>query len=181
MADVKAVDQLLQWPGELLDRVSALLAKVGIDLTPLVLQLFLLAIVVALLIPTVRRVRARRKADRLPLVAAVVLALVVLGVLLGLADNATTPKRVAGTLRSDRLDTAAVALLDYRDRVISTGAGAVDSVNGAFALHYDPLVDGRARKLRVTAAGCKPIEFELARAQLRARAEPTFTHRCAAD
>jgi hypothetical protein len=67
MEETKAVESLLQWPADLLDRVVALLSKVGIDLAPLWLQLFLLVIVLALLVPVIRRVRARRKKDRLPL------------------------------------------------------------------------------------------------------------------
>lgn len=159
---------LLKLPGELLDQVTALLSKVGIDLAPLALQLFLLALVVALLVPTLRKLRARRKADRAPLVSVVVLALVAAGVLIGLLENATTPATVRGTLASDRLHSAQLTLLDFRDQTISFGDGRPDTQSGVFVLHYKPLVDGRARKLRVTATGCKPQDSALARAQLRA-------------
>lgn len=178
MEDAKAVESLLEWPGDLLDRITGLLAKVGIDLAPLWLQLFLLVLVAALLVPTLKRLRARRKKERAPLVAVAVLALVALGVVIGLVDNATMPGRVAGTLRFERLQDARVGLLDFRERTVSSGSGAVDTASGRFALHYSPLVDGRARKLRVSAPGCRAQDFELSRPQLRAGTEAQWSYRC---
>ena len=54
----------------------------------------------------------------------------------------------------------------------------VDTETGRFALHYSPLVDGRARKLRVIAAGCKPQDYDLARAKLRSESEITWGYQC---
>jgi hypothetical protein len=180
MEDTKAIESLLQWPGDLLDRVVALLSRVGIDLAPLWLQLFLLVIVLALLIPVIHRVRARRRKDRLPLVASAVLVLVAAGVVIGIAENATTPGRVGGSIAFERLAELRVALLDFRDMTISTGSGLVDSASGRFALHYYPLVDGRARKLRISAAGCRPMDVPLGRAQLRAASEGQWSFQCVA-
>lgn len=178
MEETKAVESLLQWPADLLDRVVAVVSKVGIDLAPLWLQLFLLVIVLALLVPVIHRVRARRKKDRLPLVAAAVLALVAAGVVIGIVENATTPSRVGGSIIFERPTDLRVALLDFRDLTISMGSGLVDSVSGRFALHYSPLVDGRARKLRISAAGCKPMDVTLGRAQLRAASEGQWSFQC---
>jgi len=69
---------------------------------------------------------------------------------------------------ADRLHSVELALLDFRGQVISFGEGRPDTQNGVYVLHYNPLVDGRARKLLVTASDCKPQESALARAQLRA-------------
>ena len=178
MADSSAVNSLLQWPADLLDRIVALLSKVGIDLAPLWLQLFLFVVVVALLIPTIKRVRARRKADRLPLVAAAALVLVLVGILTGIAENWTTPGRVAGRVAFDRPADLRVALLDFRDLTVSTGSGQIDSSTGQFALHYSPVMDGRARKLRIIGPGCKSMDVALARAQLRAASEGQWTYQC---
>lgn len=180
MEDSGAVDSLVRWSGALLDNIVALLGKVGIELPPIALQLFLLALVIGLLIPALKRVRVRWKTDRLPLVAIVALALVALGVSLGLIENATTPDRVAGWLSSDRLADIRVELLDFRDRSISPGSGLVDTGSGRFALHYSPLIDGRARKLRITAPGCRAQDIELSRAQLRAGNELRWSHQCVA-
>lgn len=169
---------LLKLPADLLDQITALLGKVGIDLAPLTLQVFLLALVAALLIPTIRKLRARKKADRAPLINAVVLALVAAGVLIGMLENATTPSTVRGTVASDRLHSIQIVLLDFRDQVISFGDGRPDTQSGVFVLHYKPLVDGRARKLRITAAGCKPQEALLARAQLRAETRLNLDYAC---
>lgn len=178
MGDIKSVEALLEWPGQLLDRIVALLGKAGVDVAPLTLQLFLLAVVIALLVPTWKKLRARKKVDRAPLISVVVLCLVAAGVLVGLMENATTPGRVAGTLRSERAADVRVTLLDFREREIATGSGRIDTATGRFALHYSPLVDGRARKLRVIASGCKPQDFELARAQLRTESEIAREHQC---
>ncbi|MCA3228216.1 MAG: hypothetical protein ING40_04180 [Burkholderiales bacterium] len=169
---------LLKLPADLLDQTTALLGKVGIDLAPLTLQVFLLALVVALLVPTVRKLRARKKADRAPLINVVVLSLVAAGVLIGMLENATTPSTVRGTLTSDRLHSVQIALLDFRDQVISFGDGRPDTQSGMFVLHYKPLVDSRARKVRISSAGCKPQEATLARAQLRAETRLSLNHAC---
>jgi hypothetical protein len=178
--DTTAVDSLLEWPGALLEKIVALLGGVGVDLAPLWLQLFLVALVVGLLVPATKRVRTRKKSERLALVAVVALALTALGVLIGLVENATTPRRVAGTVISDRLAELRVTLLDFRGRTVSSGSGLVDTVSGRFALHYNPLVDGRARTLRITAPGCSAQDVDLSRAQLRASTEAQWNHRCIA-
>jgi hypothetical protein len=183
-ADVKLADGLssvLRPPGELLDFIVEELSKVGVDLPPLALQIFFLVLVCATLPAIWKRLRARKKADRLPLVAFIAMALIAVGVLLGLVDNLTMPRRVSGRVASDRLADVRVALLDFRDRTISMDAGVVDTSSGYFALHYSPLVNGRARKLRFTAAACKPQDAELSRAQLRAQSEVQWSFQCIAE
>jgi hypothetical protein len=179
LGNVKEVESLLEWPGELLDRIVTLLEKVGVDVAPITLQLFLLAIVVGLLFVTLRRRSARRKRERSSLIGAIALALVAAGIVIGIAENATTPGRVAGFVKSDHLAELQVALLDFRDREISRGSGRVDTATGRFALHYSPLVDGRARKLRISSPGCKLRDFDLSRSQLRSEAEITRSYPCA--
>jgi len=181
--DVKpasTLDSLLQSPGELLDVIVAQLGKVGIDLPAVALQIFFLVLVVAMLFPLWKRVRARRKADRLPMVAFVAMLLVAVGVLLGFLDNLTLPRRISGSVASDRLPDVRVALLDFRDRTISSDAGVVDTTSGYFALHYNPLMNGRARKLRFIAPACKAQDVELSRAQLRAQSEMQWSFQCIA-
>jgi hypothetical protein len=179
MAESNAAEPILAVPGQVLDQICAVLAKVGIDLAPLWLQLFLLAIVVAMFVPTWKKLRAREKSDRVPLYAAIALGLLGVGILVGIAENATTPARVVGSVRSDHLADVRVSLVDFRDREISRDAGRVDTATGRFALHYAPLVDGRARKLRIVAPGCKPQDLDLSRAALRAESEITWEHVCA--
>jgi len=187
MSQVQGIGKLLEAPGDILDAIGRLLATVGLDLPPLVLQLFLLVLVAALAVPLVKQYRAAMKAAKakrskkplaVPVLEIVVLALVAIGVVTGIVDNATTPSRVGGQLASSRLPDARLALLDYKDRVISKDSGMVDTTTGRFALHYNPLVDGRARKLRIAASGCKAQEHALPRAQLRAGSEATLEHTC---
>lgn len=182
MAEAAGVtESILKLPGQWLDEIAGLLSVVGIDLAPFTLQLFLLALVAALLWPAYKKLRARKKADRTPLILVVALGLSAFGILLGMIENGTTPDRVAGWVSSDRLADVHVALLDFRGRPISRGSGAVDTQNGRFALHYSPLVDGRARQLRIVVPGCREQDVELSRAQLRAGAELQWTHQCVAS
>lgn len=186
---VQVISDLLDVPSGILDAIGRLLAAVGLSLPALWLQIFLLVLVGALAVPLLKQYRVAAKAAKakrsrkplaLPLLEIVVLALVVVGILVGVVDNATTPTRVGGQLASSRLADARLALLDYRDQVISLDSGLVDTVTGRFALHYSPLMEGHARKLRITAAGCKTQEQALPRAQLRAGSEVTVEHQCAA-
>ena len=178
MEDAQGIGKLLQMAGDLLDMVSLLLARVGIDLSSVVLQLFLLVIIGALAWPVYKKVRARQKADRLPLVYAVVLGLAGLGIVIGIVENGTTPSRVSGQVKSAQLGDIRVALLDYRDQVISVDSGMVDTATGRFALHYSPLINGRARKLRIGATGCREQDHALPRAQLRAGSDVTWEYLC---
>jgi hypothetical protein len=178
-----APDSAMSWlksPGEILDVLVQLLSQIGIDLPPLVLQGFFLLLVVALLIPAWKKLRARKKADRLPLVFFVAMSLLGVGVILGLIDNLTMPSRVAGTLSSDRLAELRVALLDFKGRTISTDAGMVDTTSGHFALHYDPVTNGRAQTLRITLPACKTQDLALSRPQLRAQTELQWSVQCIA-
>jgi len=187
MSQAQGIGKLLEAPGDILDAIGRLLFAVGVELPSLWLQLFLLVLVGALAVPLVKQWRAAAKAARakksnkplaMPVLEVVVLALVATGVVVGIVDNATTPPRVGGQLASSRLADARLALLDYQDRVISRDTGMVDTATGRFALHYSPLVDGRARKLRIAAAGCKEQDHPLPRAQLRAGSEATLEHTC---
>jgi hypothetical protein len=114
------------------------------------------------------------------MVAFVAMLLVAVGVRLGLLDNLTLPRRVGGSVASDRLADVRVALLDFRDRTISSDAGVVDTTSGYFALHYNPLMNGRARKLRLIAPACTVQDIELSRAQLRAQSEMQWSFQCIA-
>lgn len=178
MEDAQGIGKLLQMAGDLLDMVGLLLARVGIDLSTLVLQLFLLVIIGALAWPVYKRVRTRKKADRLPLVYAVVLGLAGLGIVIGILENGTAPSRVSGQVKAAQLGDVRVSLLDYRDQVISVDSGMVDTATGRFALHYSPLINGRARKLRIGATGCQGRDHALPRAQVRAGSEITWEYIC---
>ena len=176
--NTNTVESLLQSPGDVLDHITDQLARVGIDLPPFPTQIFLLVLTVSLLIPTAKRLRPRKKADRAPLIAVAALGLLALGILIGVLDNATMSNRVSGSVQSDRLPDVRVCLLDSRGRTISSDSGLVDTDTGHFALHYSPLVDGRARKLRIAAQGCQLQEVELFRQQLRAGSELQWTYKC---
>jgi hypothetical protein len=171
MEDTKAIAKLLQGPGDIIDAIGAQLARFGLDLAPLVLQVFFLVVIAAVAVPVVRGAipkRGRKKPSTWSWAAVAAIVLLGVGVVIAVVDNATMPDQVTGKVQADKLEDVRVSLLGYTGTQISVDTGTVDTMNGAFALHYSPLVNGRARKLRVGAQGCKPLDGDLARPLLRA-------------
>jgi hypothetical protein len=159
--------KLIDLPGQLLDKVVEALAKAGIELPALVLQLFLLVLVLLSLFVAVRALRPDwRRAGATALLSAGAIALIAIGILIGIAMQATLPNRLAGRVRAQDLASVQVELLDFRGQSISTG-GSVDTQTGEFFTYYSPAWNGRARTLRISAVGCKTKDQPISRGQLR--------------
>lgn len=178
MNDIDGVGKVLQAATALLEALGLFLSKLGVELPLLVLQLFGIAVLAGLSWPLIKRVRAGKAAERLPPIWLVVPGLAALGIVFGIADNATTPSRVGGTVKAAPGTAPRAELLDYLGRRVSIDSGAIDSVNGAVALHYSPLWEGQARKLRLSATGCVDQDLPLARVQLRASSDFVWEHQC---
>ena len=157
---------VIDFPAQFLDKVVEILAKVGIDLPVVILQLFLLVLVLLALSVAVRALLPDwRKAAPLAMFAAATLALVAIGILFGMVAQMTLPNRLAGRVGALDLTNIRVELLDFRGESISTG-GSVDSQTGEFFAYYKPAWFGRARALRISAAGCKTKDQPIAHGQL---------------
>jgi hypothetical protein len=157
---------IIDLPAQSLDKVVEILAKVGIDLPVMILQLFLLALVLLALFIAVRAVLPDWRKAALPaLFAAATLVLVVVGILFGMVAQMLLPNRLAGRVGAADLTNVRVELLDFRGESISTG-GSVDSQSGEFFAYYKPAWFGRARALRISAAGCRTTDQPIARGQL---------------
>lgn len=159
--------RLIDLPGRLLDKVVEVLAKVGIELPALVLQLFLLVLVLLALIVAVRALRPNYlQAGAAALLGAGAIALIAAGILIGILMQASLPSRLAGRIQARDLAGVQVELLDFRGQSISSG-GSVDTRTGEFFAYYSPAWNGRARTLRINAAGCKTMEQPISPGKLR--------------
>ena len=171
-------------PIDLIDAVSAQLARVGLDLPPIWLQaaaLLVSALFAWKLSQQVllkKRGKTRPKPKPAAIVAFTALVLLTLGIGLGIVDNALLPSQVVGRVQFERLNEVRVALHGSSDTPISVGTDVVDSIDGRFALHYSPFRDGRARTLRITVAGCKHVDVGLFRPQLVSESLVERTFKC---
>jgi hypothetical protein len=163
MEEVSETLKLVDLPGQLLDKIVEVLAKVGIDLPALILQGFLLVLVLLTLYVAVRPLREDwRNPKPVPLLIAATIALIAIGIVFGIVSQALLPDSVTGRVIGTNLSDVRVELLDQRGEVVSMG-GSVDTQTGEFAAYYNPLWYGPARVLRITAVNCNPREYAISR------------------
>ncbi len=170
MAEEGAGLELLDYPGEVLQKVVDLLAGVGVEVSPLVTQVFLLVLVLAVLVVFRRKLWPPARAERLALVAGMALLLVALGLLGHWARLlvAPLPDHVQGRVIAADLHQVRVALLDHRGEALPAGSGVVDTGSGEFALRYHVGFGDRPRTLVVRRPGCVEHRVPLGLAALRA-------------
>lgn len=166
MEKAKDAATLIDLPSQFLDKIIGILAKVGIELPALVLQLFLLALMLLALVVAVRPLLADwPKSNGPPLLIAGAIALVNVGIAFGTVSQALLPDRLIGSVVAQDLRGVRVDLLDFRGQSIST-SGSVDTQTGEFIAYYSPAWYGRAHALRISAALCKSHDLIIARSQL---------------
>jgi len=158
--------KLMDLPGQFLDKIVEVLAKVGIELPALVLQVFLLVLVLVVLFVVLRSVLPDwRKAKLLSLLGAGAIALVAVGIVFGIVSQLMLPNRLAGRVAGQDLHGLTVDLLDFRGEPVST-SGSVDTQTGEFIAYYSPAWNGRVRSLRISSAACKPRAYAVPRSRL---------------
>lgn len=158
--------KLMDLPGQYLDKIVEVLAKVGIELPALVLQLFLLVLVLVVMFVALRSVLPDwRKAKLPPLLGAGAIALVAIGIVFGIMSQVMLPNRLAGRVAGHDLDGVKVDLLDFRGQPVST-SGSVDTQTGEFIAYYSPAWNGRVRGLRISSTACKPRDHAIPRSRL---------------
>jgi hypothetical protein len=152
---------------QLLDKILALLAGVGIELPPIVVQSFLLVLVLAvisLFLPKPKEWRSKP----LPTLGVVAVALVACGIFFTWIQQASTtfPDELVGTIIIDNGTSPAsynkmyVELADGKGHKLSTGTSYVDSENKTVLIYYQPSVGNLPKKILVKAPACEPGEHE---------------------
>ena len=166
MDDTTDPIKLMDLPGQFLDKIVEELARVGIELPALVLQLFLLVLVLVALFGVLRSVLPDwRKAKLLPLLGAGAIALLAIGIVFGIASQLMLPNRLIGRVAAQDLNGLKVDLLDFRGEPVSA-SGSVDTQTGDFIAYYNPAWNGRVRSLRISSAACKPRVHAVPRSRL---------------
>ena len=176
----------LDIPGQTLDLVIDTLQRVGVPVSPFLLQLFLLILTLVLfvlLLPTLRS----RKHGAARKVAVVGLGLIGFGILWSWGEQLLVPlpPELSGYITVSNVNEASpqaayqgmyVELHDYRGRRVSTSSGTVDPTNGSVVLFYTPQFGNPPRTLAVHAPACTPqiVHEAIARSELR---DGTFTRR----
>ena len=157
---------LMDLPGQFLDKIVGVLAKVGIELPALATQLFLLVLFLVLLGVSLRSVLPDwRNPKLIPSLGAVAIALCAIGIVFGIVSQLMLPNRLAGRITGQDLTDVKVDLLDFRGDTVST-SGSVDSQTGEFIAYYNPAWNGRVRSLRISSAACKPRDHVVPRSRL---------------
>jgi len=175
LEDATDPTKLIDLPGQLLDKVVEVLAKVGIELPALALQLFLLTLVLLVLLAAMRPLLPDwGNAKPLPLLMAGGIALVAIGIVFGIVSHMLLPDRLVGRISGQELNAVKVELLDFRGQVVSTN-GDVDAQTGEFVAYYHPVWNGRVRTLRISAPACKTRDHPIAPSRLYTETDWDFS------
>lgn len=170
MAEQGAGLEVLDYPGEVLQKVVDLLSGVGVELGPVVIQGFLLVLVLAVLVAFRRKLWPLSGAEHLALVAGAALLLVALGIVGHWVRLmvAPLPDHVQGRVLAADLHQVRIGLLDHRGEAVPAGSGVVDTGNGEFVLRYRVGFGDRPRTLVVRRPGCVERQVPIGLAALRA-------------
>ena len=181
MGDKAGDASLFDVPGQLLEHVTGLLAKVGIELPSLAVQAILLVLIVAVLIASRAKLWPPKAENAVTFPVGVALALAGLGILFSWVHELTAPlpDEVTGQVRAADLAGITVRVLDRNGENVSLSSGAVDGVSGEFVQRYRIEFGERPRALAVEKPGCKPASVALGRTELRNRTPITVNFACA--
>lgn len=179
----------LNLPVKVADAVNRALSGVGVDLPLFFTQFGALMLALLALAWGIRKLRQEGLGSLSGLLVVAGFGLFALGVLAGWGQGALSPLPGEVTGRVElilaenqpapvRLDQVRVALLDSRGENVARESGGVDGRTGYFSLTYAPSFGERPRAVRVSAAGCRPLDVALSRTRLRAGAALHVSYPC---
>lgn len=158
---------------DLLDKILAILAGVGIELPAIVVQVFLLVLALAIIFLFLPK-RSEWRSKPLVTIGVVAVGLVAGGVFFTWIRQASVqfPEELRGAIIIDNNTSAAryenmyVELRDDNGHKLSTGTAYVDSENQSVYLYYTPQLGNLPKKIIVNSPSCQPgvhestIEFK---------------------
>ena len=173
---------LLDYPGEILDKITDLLTSVGIDIPIYITQGTLFLICISLLYGFKKNYWPITKAGALWIVSALALLIVVLGIVFNWINFLFNPfpDHIVGKVHSDNLNDIRIALLGFQSEQIDAGSGVIDSVTGDFVLRFRTSFTDRPRTIMISKPNCEDRTYPISRAMLRAQNEFILDYDCKA-
>ena len=167
---------------EQLDQITALLAKVGIGVSPLHGQLMLLVLILVLLVVqrnTYWPPNTTAKRAAWVWVAPIALvAIAIVGSWAGQLLNPPAKTYVNGTITAENLAPTKVELLSLNGEGIGTAPPDFDTRNGSFFGQYEFGIGHYPRSIRVEQPGCKAKTVSISLNQLRSNYHFQIDYRC---
>jgi len=181
MSDTNDGLTILDTPGQVFDVVVDTLSRVGIELSPFVSQLFMLAITFTLFFWLARKNWPINKTTKInALISTIALGLISIAIISHWACLYFNPlpDHVAGKVKGTGLNAMTVELTGSHGDSIHLGNGAVDQNSGDFVLRYQAPFGDRPREFIVVKAGCEKETFPINQNKLRSRAEFILNFEC---
>jgi hypothetical protein len=171
---------ILDYPSEVLDKVSDLFGAVGIELTPFAGQVILLLLTVITLLVFRKRYWPLKNAQPLWSIGAGALGIVLIGIIFSWVYYLINPlpDHIFGKVNSEDLTDVGVGATDFRGDQIPAGSGVVDSRTGEFALRYEVSFGDRPRALIISKPNCDDQKVPISRAKLRAQSDFNVNYTC---
>ena len=162
---------ILDYPGEVLEKIGDLFGAVAIELTPFAGQVILLLLTVITLLVFRKRYWPLKNAQALWAVGAGALGIVLIGIIFNWLYYLIKPlpDHIFGKVNSDDLTEVRVGAVDFRGDQLPVGSGKVDSRTGEFVLPYKASFGDRPRALSISKPNCKKKMVPISRAKLRAQ------------
>ena len=173
---------LFDTPEKYLDKITDLLAKVGIELPPFGSQLILLIFVAGTLIVLRKRFWPPKKDKPLSILSAMALGCILIAILYSWLHLLIKPlpDHILGKVKTGDLNNVLVNVIDFRGEIISVGSGAVDTATGEFILRYKVSFGDRPRALVVSKRNCASKKYSIGRVKLFAESEFILNFTCKA-
>ena len=171
---------ILDYPGEVLDKVGDLFGAVGIELTSFAGQVILLLLTVITLLVFRKRYWPFKNAQPLWAIGAGALGIVSIGIIFSWVYYLINPlpDHISGEVNSEDLTDVRVRVFDFKGHEIPAGSGKVDSMTGVFVLPYEVSFGDRPRTLIVRKPNCVEKKVPISRAKLRAKSKFIVNYTC---
>lgn len=176
MSETESAPSIIDQAVDGLDTVTTVLAKVGIEISPLAGQGVLLILLLALLFLARKKIFPLTIGSSLGLVP----ALVGTGIIFSWIYQVFVPlpDHVFGKVFVENSANLSVELLDFQSHVIPPGSAPVDSVTGDFAIRFTPSFGDHPRTVVVYREGCVRYLQEITRQQIVAQSRVDIRFTC---
>ena len=166
-----------------LDKVTGTLADLGVEVSALQTQLFMLVLTAVVLFALRRKLLNPSKLDAPGAVALAIPLLLALAILVSWADQRLNPPEqtvVAGVIQGAD-NGVTLDLLSPEGRPMQSGQPVIEPGSGEFFARYEYGLTRYPRQIRINHPECDPLLEEVSLAQLRAGHQFQINYRCEHD